>query len=124
LTSNLASHVRGAYAMATVSREVEKIDVRERDAEILTADGRDDDDDDFRIARWGSGVPGPIYRFRRAGNLALSAGVVAGIVTYSWGLLPAWAGFPAGTLATLTASAVIQAGIDARRSAQRTAPAR
>ena len=106
--------------MATAFRELAEIDVRERDADIFTADGRNDDHDDHnhRLARWGSGAPGPLYRFRTAGNLALSAGVVAGVVAYSWGLLPAWAGFLAGTLAAVTASAVIQAGNDGRRSAQ------
>jgi hypothetical protein len=105
---------------------VEKIDTRDRDVEVPPTDGHDNDDYDAhpRLARWGSGVPGPLYRFRRAGDLALLVGVIVGIVTYSWGLLPTWAGFLAGTLATVTASAVVKAGVDARRCAQQAASVR
>jgi hypothetical protein len=108
--------------MATAHREVEEVDVRDYVAETPSTGGCDDGDyDDYsRVTRWGSGVPGPIYRFRNAGNLALAVGVVAGIVAYSGGFIAAWAGFLAGTLAAVVASAVIQAGNDARRSARRT----
>ena len=112
--------------MATAHRELEQVDVRHYDAENCTADRQSDDDyyDDSTRTHWGSGVPGPLYRFRNAGNLALSAGVAAGIVAYSGGIMPAWAGFLAGTLATVVASAVIQAGYDARRRGQRTTASR
>jgi hypothetical protein len=109
--------------MATVHRQLDEIDVRDSEVETDATDGHDNDDHP-RVARWGSGVPGPLYRFRNAGSLALSAGVVGGILAYSWGLLPAWAGFLAGMLATVVATAVTQARNDARRSAQRTTAAR
>ena len=112
--------------MVTACRQVEEADVRERDVEIRATGGHqnNDRDDHPRVLTWGSGVPGPLYRFRHAGILAISAGVVTGILAYGWGFLPAWAGFLAGTLATVTASSVIQARNDARRSAHRTASAK
>jgi hypothetical protein len=112
--------------MANAHRELEQVDVRDNDAENCSADRQSDDDyyDYSTRTHWGSGVPGPLYRFRNAGNLALSVGVVAGIVAYSGGMIPAWAGFLAGTLATVVASAAIQAGYDARRSARRTTSSR
>jgi hypothetical protein len=112
--------------MATVHRELNEIDVRDCELESGTTDGHDNDDYGKHApkSRWGSGVPGRFYRFRNSGNVAVSAGVVAGIATYAWGILPAWAGFLAGTLATVVVLAVIQARNDARRSAQRTISAR
>ena len=37
-------------------------------------------------------------RYRDGGTLVLTAGIVTGIVTYCWGLLPAWEGFFVGAI--------------------------
>jgi hypothetical protein len=37
-------------------------------------------------------------RYRDGGTLVLTAGIVTGIVTYCWGLLPAWGGFFVGAI--------------------------
>jgi hypothetical protein len=120
------TYVRRVSTMVAVCRDVEEAIVRERDVEIRTTDDHlhNEHDDRPRVPRWGSGVPGPLYRYRNAGILALSAGVATGILTHGWGFLPPWAGFLAGTFATVSASAVIQARNDARRSAHRTAATR
>lgn len=47
------------------------------------------------VAR-GCPLPGPVYRYHAGGNLVLGVGIVVGIVTYSLGVLPPWAGFLAG----------------------------
>jgi hypothetical protein len=79
----------------------------------------------------GHSMPGPsfdlsdhLYRYRRAGNLATSVGVIAGLASYAWGLIPAGAGFLVGVLFASTVTAVIQAKSDARRSARSASYAR
>jgi len=47
-----------------------------------------------------------LYRYHAGGNLVLAAGIVAGIVTHGFGLLPAWAGFMIGSIPTLLMSAL------------------
>jgi hypothetical protein len=102
--------------MATVDTDVPGPDVRDDNIESHSVDEHESIRGSHDL---GSpfGVPGPLYRFRDAGNLALSAGIVAGIAMYCWGSLPAWAGFLIGAFSVSVVTALVQAEIDARRSA-------
>jgi hypothetical protein len=101
--------------MATAHRELE-IELRDDTFEADSTDGHDN----AHVtdgSRPSPDLPGSLYRFRNAGNLSFAAGIVTGITTYCWGILPAWAGFLAGAFSVV--AAIIQAKNDARRSARR-----
>jgi hypothetical protein len=78
----------------------------------LAQDGQSEDDrpepgDDLRF-------PPPAYRYHDGGTAVLTAGIVTGILTYCWGLLPAWAGFIAGAIPTFLIAALLYSTHDAR----------
>lgn len=58
-------------------------------------------------------APGVLYRYHAGGNAVLAAGIVAGIATYGWGLLPAWAGFLAGAVPAWILMTLYRARCDA-----------
>ncbi len=110
---------KGVHVMATTFREMEETDVHDSDVDSYVTDDYQHNGYKSSASATGhdSGVPGRYYGFRNAGSLALSAGIAVGVIAYSWGPVPALAGFLAGMLASVTLSAVIQARTDARRSA-------
>ncbi len=58
--------------------------------------------------------PSPGYRYHDGGTAVLTAGIVTGILTYCWGLLPAWAGFITGAIPTFLIAAIWYSRHDAR----------
>jgi hypothetical protein len=58
--------------------------------------------------------PPSAYRYHDGGTAVLTAGIVTGILTYCWGLLPAWAGFLAGAIPTFLTAAAWYSTHDAR----------
>jgi hypothetical protein len=105
--------------MTPVQPEIAEPDIVDHVVDSGSTDGHSDADGHCE-PRLPLGSPGPLYRYRNSGNLVLSAGIITGIVTYCWGLLPAWAGFLAGALSVSIVTAIIQAKNDALRSAGRT----
>jgi hypothetical protein len=65
--------------------------------ESSPVDGHDDSGGHYE-PRLPSGSPERSNRYRDGGTLVLTAGIVTGIVTYCWGLLPAWGGFFVGAI--------------------------
>jgi hypothetical protein len=106
----------GVRAMATAHREFE-IELRD---DVFDPDSTDGHNNAHSAGEAGPSpnLPGSFYRFRNAGNLSFAAGIVTGITTYCWGILPAWAGFLVGAFSVSVAVAIIQAKNDARRSAR------
>lgn len=58
--------------------------------------------------------PGDAYRYHNGGTAVLTAGVIAGMVAYCWGVLPAWGGFLAGAIPTFLLVALLYTTRDAR----------
>lgn len=91
--------------MATVHHEADSnLETTNLD---LTEDGPGESGDGFHF-------PPPAYRYHDGGAMVLTAGIVTGILTYAWGLLPAWAGFFAGAIPTFLIAALWYSIHDAR----------
>ena len=54
-------------------------------------------------------APPGLYRYHASANLVLCVGVVTGIVTYSMGWLPPWAGFLVGATPTFVLATIAHA---------------
>ena len=78
----------------------------------LTQDGPSEDGD--REPAYRFRFPPATYRYHDGGTAVLTAGIITGILTYCWGLLPAWAGFCAGAIPTFLIAALWYSTRDAR----------